>query len=839
MPDADGYTVGWICAVETEYVAARIFLDEIHDAPAFISQNDDNAYTLGRIGPHLVVIAVSPDGEYGINSAAAVARNMMHSFPNIRIGLMVGIGGGAPSDRHDIRLGDIVVSAPRNGYGGVFQYDYWKAVQDQDFQPVGILNQPPTLLRTTVNHLKAVYQAEGHGIEEAISQALDQKPRIKKRYGRPSFDSDQLYESGFIHPVEIETGCEGHCGLDATRLVQRTPRGEYEDNPVIHYGLIASGNQLMKDAMIRDQLAREKDVLCFEMEAAGLMNHFPCLVIRGICDYSDSHKSKEWQGYAAMAAAAYTRDLLLNIAPTRVQDERKLRDVVDNIAVAVEDTKVNAKRTIAHLDRDWDNEILDWLTPFDYASIQREHFSRSLAGTCRWFLGSDNFQQWLDTTDQTLFCTGIPGAGKTILASIVVNHLQECSRDEPTVGLAYVYCDYERQEEQTPDHMFASILKQLAQRYSLHFSLPEAVREMYDQHLRIQGITKSKVQPLLSEIMNYLPSVVELFSRVYIVVDALDEFQASGGRRSVFLKALLALQKNTGVNILATSRQLPDIQNCFRESVTCEITADEGDLERYVEDQMQHMPDFVQSDAELQNRIGLDISILNFGMFFYAVARLKALAEHPTAYDMELEQWEYPQGLFELYSQATRRIDRQSYARRRLAKMVLACIIYAFRPIDAAELQKAIALKTKELTAKGKFVPEQMFIPSVDMIMSVCKGLLSYDSNSKQFNLAHPTLRCYLVTEQLSHVSNEEGIHIPRTYCYAVLNKRDEAVFQENWLLDYMASSWDDARETEKDCGNAAGRLVEEASNVKVGSRSDVALDRNMSWLLVSPTQDC
>jgi nucleoside phosphorylase len=84
----------------------------------------------------------------------------------------------------------------------------------------------------------------------------------------------------------------------------------------------------MKDALVRDMLRAEKDVLCFEMEAAGLMNHFPCLVIRGICDYSDSHKNKAWQGYAAMAAAAYTKDLLYRIAPSRVEAEKKMTDIL-------------------------------------------------------------------------------------------------------------------------------------------------------------------------------------------------------------------------------------------------------------------------------------------------------------------------------------------------------------------------------------------------------------------------------------------------------------------------------------------------------------------------------
>jgi nucleoside phosphorylase len=111
-------------------------------------------------------------------------------------------------------------------------------------------------------------------------------------------------------------------------LILRSKRTEDEDDPAIHYGLIASGNQLIKDAFVRDKLAAEKDILCFEMEAAGLMNHFPCLVIRGICDYSDSHKNKEWQGYAAMMAAAYAKDLLCRIPPNKVEAERRISDIV-------------------------------------------------------------------------------------------------------------------------------------------------------------------------------------------------------------------------------------------------------------------------------------------------------------------------------------------------------------------------------------------------------------------------------------------------------------------------------------------------------------------------------
>ena len=320
----DDYTVGWLCAISTEYVAAQAFLDEEREGPEYVPLNDNNNYTLGRVGKHNVVIAVLPDGEYGISSAASVARDMLHSFPNIRIGLIVGIGGGAPSRKHDIRLGDIVVSTPRDGNGGVFQYDFGKTIQDQSFQVTGFLDQPPMVLRTAVNGLKTQYERKGHQLEEAINSILKENPRLRQKYKRPDPSNDRLYQTGVTHPPDNEASCAAACGDNPLNLILRPERTKDEDNPAIHYGLIASANQLMKDALIRDKFAKEIDVLCFEMEAAGLMNQFPCLVIRGICDYSDTHKNKEWQGYAAMAAAAYAKDLLYQIPLNKVEAENKI-----------------------------------------------------------------------------------------------------------------------------------------------------------------------------------------------------------------------------------------------------------------------------------------------------------------------------------------------------------------------------------------------------------------------------------------------------------------------------------------------------------------------------------
>ncbi|KFA68334.1 hypothetical protein S40285_09510 [Stachybotrys chlorohalonatus IBT 40285] len=328
MSDPQDYTVGWISAIPIESVAARQFLDELHEAPEHVAQHDNNVYILGKIGRHNVVMATLPKGEYGTVSAATVARDMLHSFPNVRIGLMVGIGGGAPTTEHDVRLGDIVVSGRDGDQGGVFQYDFGKTIQDQTFRHMQHLNQPPQLLLAAVGALEAQYEADGHQLDTQVTQILEKKTRLRKKYSRPPMISDRLYRSDILHRGSLQN-CSEICGDGRDHLVHRPERDEEDDNPAIHYGLIASANQLMTDAHIRDKLAAEKGVLCFEMEAAGLMNHFPCLVIRGICDYADSHKNKDWQGYAAMVAAAYAKELLRQIPPNKVKAEKRITETLD------------------------------------------------------------------------------------------------------------------------------------------------------------------------------------------------------------------------------------------------------------------------------------------------------------------------------------------------------------------------------------------------------------------------------------------------------------------------------------------------------------------------------
>lgn len=327
----DKYTVGWIAALPHEAIAAKAALDDFHGRrPSTKHPSDQNAYILGRISDHNIVIASLPGGVIGTTSATTTAMHMLASFPSIRIGLMVGTGAGIPKikkdrktnkyrDLRDIRLGDVVVSQPAGTHGGVKQYDFGKAIAGGDFQPSGFLNSPPRALLNAVGVLRQLHEGGESDMPTILNQMLNKLENATPSYGYPGLELDRLFEAGYNHP-EDEDSCED---CDETKEVRRPDRPT--NNSRVHCGVIASGNQAIQDPASRDRLG--SDCICFETEAAGLMNDFPCLVIRGICDYADTHKNDCWQRYAAAAAAACAKEILLTMSEIEVEDERLARDI--------------------------------------------------------------------------------------------------------------------------------------------------------------------------------------------------------------------------------------------------------------------------------------------------------------------------------------------------------------------------------------------------------------------------------------------------------------------------------------------------------------------------------
>jgi nucleoside phosphorylase len=322
MSNVEDYTIACICALNIEAVALRAFLDEEHKCPEISSRHsstqDSNAYTAGAIGGHKIVIATLPDGRYGIAPATGAISNMVRSFPNLRCCFMVGIGGGAPNSKHDIRLGDVVVCKPCGTLGGILHWDHGKALQGQSYRITQHLNAPPPLLLNAIGKLAQDYELSENPLQDMIEEVLAARPsQFKAKYKRPDDGSDRLYKSTVVHPKNMSGRCDELCVGEAFQLVKRSTRAA--GVPEIHHGIIASGSSVMKNALLRDRISMEEGVLCFETEAAGLMNQFPCLIIRGICDYSDSHKNDDWQRYAAMMAAAYTKEVLRILMPGLVK----------------------------------------------------------------------------------------------------------------------------------------------------------------------------------------------------------------------------------------------------------------------------------------------------------------------------------------------------------------------------------------------------------------------------------------------------------------------------------------------------------------------------------------
>jgi Cdc6-like AAA superfamily ATPase len=268
-------------------------------------------------------------------------------------------------------------------------------------------------------------------------------------------------------------------------------------------------------------------------------------------------------------------------------------------------TEENVKRLIRHQDDQESQKILDWLTPIDYAPQHSDFISRRQEGTGQWLLNSDQFQTWVDQSNQTLFCPGIPGAGKTMSAAIVIDELYAKFRNDTNVGIAYVYCNFRRQQEQRHVDLLASLLKQLIQGLP---SVSQSMTKLYEHH------QNKRTRPSFDEISQALHSVVPHYSKTFIIIDALDECPVSDGGRKQFLTELFNIQAKTGTNLFVTSRFIPEITKQFDGNASLEIRASNDDVQRYLNRRISQLRPFISRNLTLQEEIKGEISKAVDGM---------------------------------------------------------------------------------------------------------------------------------------------------------------------------------------------------------------------------------
>ncbi|USP76308.1 Arp Ankyrin repeat protein [Curvularia clavata] len=432
-------------------------------------------------------------------------------------------------------------------------------------------------------------------------------------------------------------------------------------------------------------------------------------------------------------------------------------------------------------------KMTEWISPTNYPAQQSDIMARRQEGTGQWFLDAPEFTKWINEPKGTLFCPGIPGAGKTMVAAIVIDHLLK-SFQSISVGVAYVYCNYKAQEQQSTSVMLASIIKQLVQSRP---SVIEPVARLHKQH------DQRGTKPSLDEIFSTLQEVLAEYSTVYLVIDALDECKDSDGSRRQFLAKLQDLQAGQDVRLMATSRFIPEIEEEFKQAEKLEIRASEDDVRQFVAGQMYRLPKCIQRDSTLQQLVEERIPERVDGMFLLARLHVDSLLDKTTAKKVKTALDNLSKGsaaLDNAYKDALQRIESQLDGQCELAKKVLSWITYAKRPLTTAELCCALAVEPQET----ELDPDNL--PDPEDLLSVCAGLVIVDQESAVVRLVHYTTQEFF--QRIIDTWNPGALLEITSTCLTYLsfdkfqtgkspsNRELEKKLQENKFLDYAAKHW-------------------------------------------------
>ncbi|KAK1503497.1 hypothetical protein CTAM01_04809 [Colletotrichum tamarilloi] len=627
---------------------------------------------------------------------------------------MVGIGGGVPG-KVDIRLGDVVISNPTADSPGVIQYDFGKAVNDGRFERIGSLNKPPQLVLAAVSRLRANHEIRPSQIPAILAHMRIRYPDMVE-YSRQGVDEDRLFEASYEHPGE--SACCDNC--DRSKLVPRIPRPT--NNPTIHYGIIASGNQVMKHGRTRDRLAKDLGLICFEMEAAGMMDNFPCLVIRGVCDYSDSHKAKRWQRYAAATAAAYAKELLLMMPPQ------------ENLTL---ETQLERQKTSTPSpDR---KKLLDSLK-FDQIDKRHANIKDNHAKTCEWLLEHPDYTTWIDRKMYSqhhgfLWIRGKPGAGKSTIMKFAFTRAR---RRAASIGPSISFFFNARGEglEKSTLGMYRSLSHQLLEK------MPD-LQVLLDTNDGPQEIAQwdlEKTKTLFRSAVRKLGQ-----RQLTCFIDALDECAEEEVRDMVKVFEDLgqyAVQRDIRFYVCLSSRHYPYIDIQYGQKLILEDqTGHEKDLAEYVHTSLK------AGSGSRSEEVIAEILRKASGVFMWIVLVIDILNreyERGRVFKIKSRLEEIPSKLSELFQNMLTR-DKEN-----LDDLLLCIqwILYGTRPLKREEYYFALASGLEPDTL-GEWDPNEIPFEFMDrLIVSSSKGLAETTrSDDKTVQFIHESVRDFLIKD--------------------------------------------------------------------------------------------
>ncbi|KAL8698451.1 MAG: hypothetical protein Q9201_006562 [Fulgogasparrea decipioides] len=371
--------------------------------------------------------------------------------------------------------------------------------------------------------------------------------------------------------------------------------------------------------------------------------------------------------------------------------------------------------------------MLGWLSPLNFLKTQQDIFSRRQEGTGQWLIDSTQFQNWVTGSERIMCCSGIPGAGKSILASFVVDFLRNTLPKEHLIGIAAVYCNFKERDTQTLDNLLAGLCMQLTHE---SLPLPDALVKQYHAH------HSKGTRPSLEGILQIFEEAAKSFGTVYLVIDALDECLEEV--RNDFIPQLKSLPLN--VKLLVTTRFVIGVTNGFKDGIKLEIRANHADMEKYIRSRIKinsRLERHTLGRTTLVSEICDSVIAKAEGMFLAAKLHVDSLSSKTSVKALKTAIQNLSSKLDDLYDDALRRIDSQSLDDRELAEKALRWVAYTYRPLDVKALLEALALET----GQTDFDPEA--IPPMYLVLDVCAGLLVYDKQNQLLRLVHYTAQDY------------------------------------------------------------------------------------------------
>ncbi|KAF3174027.1 hypothetical protein TWF751_005167 [Orbilia oligospora] len=515
--------------------------------------------------------------------------------------------------------------------------------------------------------------------------------------------------------------------------------------------------------------------------------HFPGrgkdLLFKADYNHEDNEKNCS-QPYAALASAAYAKDLLRVVQPKEVENTKAIAEIVQELHDAVRQiNNVTEHIELTQQERQRD-EILRRLSPLEPQKRHQDIRSSRVPGTGKWLLDEPNFKDWCSgkNSHRVLCCSGIPGAGKSVLASLVIDHITALSNGPVlNVGIAFIYCDYRDQALQTPINLAASLLGQLL---SIPSSLPQEVIEIYQKKYRKNNLFEQ------GDIDAMLLHACQQFDRAYICIDALDEAQ----NREALLNSLRKLIPL--VQLFVTGRpHIPAIvERYFVGALRINIEATKDDIERFVATKIDEdwARDKYLMDENLKHEILGEVAKASQKMFLLPILQIQMVLDERTKANRRSALNKLPGELYKAFESTIDRIVRQSRSSSDLALDILMWTHLAERPLNVNELFDALAVKIgdKDLDTDN--------FPSRQSWLDCCLGLVIVDEETSTVRLVHFSLQEYLHTRG-EYYFNRGHDRIAKTCLTYLCFDRilaspasDGDVLLRNFpFLDYAASQWE------------------------------------------------